>query len=297
MKAKVREFIEKNKRKFVSLNDAALIRKGASSSVAFSIKRQEKKILLATATGTLTLKATPQYGYIINLGNYGAIKDLRLGSHIDYKDYSSFVPSVYIYLENESLRLKIGAQVISSQKKGVEELINISKEVLRTLLRETKLSGEKWQKNGKITKKTGEIFIQSAGYASSKSSNIRFGDRSESLTRGLSILTGQNGDYNIDSYDTYIDANESKKFVSALAKSINQMNLVAVVATDDAAKSLTPDIRKKIYNLGLKKLAYIRFRDAYIGYVDHGNIVERRSMVEVMESLPAGEKFNGLTQK
>ena len=288
----LKEFIEKKKSNFVSLNDAGLIREGASASVAFTIKKQGDKILLTTATTTLTLKATPRYGYIINIGKYGAIKDLRLGSHADYIDYSSFIPSSYIYLEKDSLRLKIDTKIISTQSKGPEQLINVSKEVLRTFYGMRELSAGSRQKKEQTTTKSSEIYLQSAGYASSKSSSIRFGTRSEPLSRGLSIITSQNGDYNINSYDTYIDANESEKFTFALEKSINQMNLVAVVASDDAAKSLTPGIRKKIYNLGLKKLANIRFRDAYIGYFYHGDIVERVSMVEVTESLPSGKRFN-----
>ncbi len=286
------EFIEQNKHNFVLLNNAALIRGTASTSTAFTIKRQDEKMFLATAVTTLPLKATPEYGYIVNIGYYGSVKEIRRGSHADYIQYSSSVPSFYVYLEKDNLKVKAGAEIISAQSNGLEQLINVSTEAFRDFNKKSKLYSKRLRKEELIAQVSAEVQIQSSGYVSSEPSIVRFNNNSESLPRGLSIITSQNGSYNIDSFDTYLAEKESRKFVSALAKSINQMNMVAVVASDDAARSLTQDIRKKIYDLGLKELARIQFRNAYVGYFHHGNIVEKVSRTDIIESLPAGSRFN-----
>lgn len=129
--------------------------------------------------------------------------------------------------------------------------------------------------------------IRSAGYYAKGNSYVANGNKKDPtlLRRGLSLFHYDAGKLSYHNYDTHGSPAASQSFLKKVSELTNANKYFFIVAHDSASSQLAR-YKTELRNLGLKKLASLKFREAYIGYMLEGQISEHSSPVEVEVTIP-----------
>ena len=129
--------------------------------------------------------------------------------------------------------------------------------------------------------------LRSAGYYAKGNSYVAKGNKKDStlLRRGLSLFHYDAEKLSYHTYDTHGSPADAQSFMKKINELASTKKYFFIVAHDSANSQLVP-YKTELRNLGLKKLASLRFRDAYIGYMLDGQLTEHSSPVEVEVTIP-----------
>lgn len=124
------------------------------------------------------------------------------------------------------------------------------------------------------------ILVKSSGYDALRFEKSLFqvhGKKYE-LSRGLNLLSisKETGNYVIEQYDTYLSENDAQKFLNKLELLVERDEFWAI-ASHDAILNGHKNYKKKLQELGFKRLPELNGRFAYIGYVNSGNEIKEYS--------------------
>lgn len=283
-----KRIIDEHMLDFVALNDAALRRDSALGQVM--LEKKGKHLILSIGARKTQLEIPPQgNGAAILISNYGKIKEAKGATPALYKELFKYVPMFYLSYNKGNVELLFGkkkATVIDKNIVAFDE-----KHVI------TMLSSYKPEAIDQLPYKLAapnHLFVRSSGYtlADKKPSCFVNNKGKQNLLRGLTVLfKTKNGTLDHASYDTFSSPEDGNAFLKCLVQKLRSMEFVAIAATDDAARSLSPKVRLNLARLGFLRLAKLRFREAYLGFYVKGQLQESISPLSVENNIDIAKCF------
>lgn len=286
--ADYKSIIDKHKLDFVALNDAALRRNSALGKIA--LQKMSDHLVLSIGAKKIPLQIPPQgSGIAVNISNYGNIKEARGATSQLYDELFQYVPMFYLTFSKEKVHLRFGKKQATVVDKNI---VAFDEKLVLTMLGNYKPKTIDQHPRKMIA--PNHIFVRSSGYSivDKKPSCFATNKANQNLLRGLTVLfKAKDGTVDRASFDTFSTQEDANNFLKCLVKNLKSMTLVAIAATDDAARSLGPEVRGKLARLGFLRLAKLRFREAYLGFYKNGQLQEAISPLSIENEIDITKCF------
>ncbi len=133
-----------------------------------------------------------------------------------------------------------------------------------------------------------KLYLKSSGYTAFKTygvSEIHVGFQQFIPKRGMNLLYENEGTYQMENYDTFVDPSAAESLLVALDTLLSKNTFFALVAHDSAERHLLP-YKEKLKALGFEKLSNLSLREAYVGYREEGIIKEYKDSLMYDVILP-----------
>jgi len=269
-------FLLINMQGFARLNDAALKRIDCKEGIFIEIEDEYGAYKIKNEDGLTIFSGKLPLGKVVQRIVFDA--DMRAfdDMEIDFDRADKNTPKtpfLDIFNANEITYASLkGPLDFAITKKGDSEITFKKKEI--TLLNEVYL-----------TKEADNIFLKSSGYFDKAISFFSIKDEKITLSRGLTVIVlNKTSDYEYKSFDTYGSSEEAADFITAL-KTLQQNNVrYIILAHDSAAKGLA-EHKETLMSLGLKTLADLQPRQAYLMHNLNGEIVENLNAISIRRTL------------
>jgi Sulfatase len=295
------KFIKKNRNNILTLNEASVkIRSYADGfTVGFTVKDAGNGSVVIKSG---KIKKTLQ-GAGLSDGNAFVIsfdKRMRIAGSRLFK----LPEAVPVKANNGQLNLILGRKdgvlygclnkgaVTGMVKQGTDEL-SFSKKDLTAF--------STWSLPLKLPEKTTRvdyaspfdlIYVTSTPHRSSENqprSEIRIGNKSFQISRGVNVLSQTTGNYSVARYDTFADSTACLALLQHLEKLAGHGGFYVLVA-DDSAQGELQKFSHELSELGYEELAEIKQREAYLAFPVRGLISEYRSNSPLSFIFPMEEK-------
>jgi|GEM_PF-629251 len=283
------QFIRKNQKTLLALNEASLQRSTFNSGFSLVLKDDgnvemiahngnHKVLLPKISEKTLyniyfqndmryirteeVSQSTKLSGFTVDRYSKGKLENTFKIKETPTIIFSVVQDSLFGYFRNN--------EFIGIAHSGEKEISFLENEL--TLFKDWKIlqTGRELNEDKIFLKSTGYTFISNYGH-----SRIFTGLKPYKITRGLNILFIQNNKYKVANFDTYANPDDAIEFMALLKQLLKSKNDFAIVAHDSADEQL------KLYSdelsgLGFKVLSNLETREAYIGYYQNGNLKEQK---------------------
>lgn len=284
------EFIKQNESNLVALNEASL------NTESF---RNGFKIEL-TENNSLCIKSTNYSDTLKNISSSVLLHELSFDNNMRIISKQVIESLGKDQQKNDNLKLVITIKnnkiyaylnkgnLLGIAKQGDKE-ISFSKDDIQIFSDWSIGEKVKTQQEYITPYKSGQpIYLTSTGYDPDlkySKSEIRIGDKSYPITRGVNLLIKEGGEFKVENYDTYENIEQTRNFIHRLNDLKNSKTFYAMVVHDSGEKELKK-YRKELDKLGFNQLNNLNFREAYIGYSYKGIISEHKHPHSISFSFP-----------
>lgn len=129
------------------------------------------------------------------------------------------------------------------------------------------------------------VNIYSASWNRKKASIVSTSNQKIKLKRGITLFIRERGKLVDHNYDTFMKEKAASDFVELLIKTAQEKDYFFLVVHDTAAKRLKP-YQKRLRRAGFTKLAALKKREAYVGYLANGILSEFVSPSSISLEIP-----------
>jgi len=292
----INDFIDKNRVKLTTLNNASLTRNNFQNGI--SIFTKDGELFVKSSEDIVKFKLSPDKEVFDVTFNPEMIlirkrkTDLESAFILYGHDNQYKLLHLIITLKNKKIHIAYlgNKKLAGSYKKG--RRIKYSKEEVHFLMELNNEARTVCKPTPKIQHDPTLVSITSSEWVTSMTleSLIEVNAKEFALGRGLNLLTMDcNGKYHLENFDTYSSQTAANQFLIKLEALIKNHNSWAIAA-HDAIKNNYPGYKEKLSELNFQLLQTLNGRVAYIAYVNSHKLLKEYSSKTSLSCVIPGFK-------